>query len=153
TAQEMIEALDAFAVRAKLTGSNTAMGRFMTQLFGSKKEPWVESSAPGTERTEVSGESDATDDGQDEDNEKTAVVAEEERPRPSSPRIPNPSAGRQSAQMSAQSPDVATWQETETRRDTPGRIARSPSLPFEPRTPPGGSDKMAATLAGTGMGR
>ena len=42
TGQEMIEALDAFAVRAKLTGSNTAMGRFMAQLFGSKQEPWVE---------------------------------------------------------------------------------------------------------------
>ncbi|HEY0191815.1 MAG TPA: protein kinase [Kofleriaceae bacterium] len=42
TAQEMIEALDAFAVRAQLTGSNTAMSRFMTQLFGVRKEPWIE---------------------------------------------------------------------------------------------------------------
>src|SRR5262245_33299493 len=41
TAQELIEALDAFAFRAKLTGSNTAMERFMVQLFGTKKEPWV----------------------------------------------------------------------------------------------------------------
>ena len=41
TAQELIEALDAFAVREKLTGSNTAMGRYMVQLFGSKREPWV----------------------------------------------------------------------------------------------------------------
>jgi serine/threonine-protein kinase len=63
TAQEMIEALDAFAVRAKLTGSNTAMGRFMVQLFGSKKEPWVEGA--GSERTEITepgAESDASDD-------------------------------------------------------------------------------------------
>ena len=37
----MAEALDAFAVREKLTGSATAMGRYMVQLFGSKKEPWV----------------------------------------------------------------------------------------------------------------
>src|SRR5215831_17858552 len=58
TAQEMIEALDAFAVRAKLTGSNTAMGRFMVQLFGSKKEPWVEGAGVVPERTTVgSGES------------------------------------------------------------------------------------------------
>jgi eukaryotic-like serine/threonine-protein kinase len=67
TAQELIEALDAFAVRAKLTGSNTAMGRFMTQLFGSKREPWVD--APNPETTEVSV---VTKD--DPDNEKTAVL-------------------------------------------------------------------------------
>src|SRR5689334_16353843 len=67
TAQEMIEALDAFAVRAKLTGSNTAMGRFMVQLFGSKKEPWVEGAAG--ERTQLTEAGDsATDD------EKTLLV-------------------------------------------------------------------------------
>ena len=48
TAAEMNEALDAFAVRAKLTGSNSAMSRFMTQLFGVKREPWVEGEAPQT---------------------------------------------------------------------------------------------------------
>jgi len=68
TAQELIEALDAFAVRAKLTGSGTAMGRFMTQLFGSKKEPWVDTHP--SERTEISIEQ-----GEDIDNEKTSVVA------------------------------------------------------------------------------
>jgi hypothetical protein len=41
TAQELNEALDAFAVREKLTGTNTAMGRYMVQLFGTKKEPWI----------------------------------------------------------------------------------------------------------------
>jgi len=67
SAQELIEALDAFAVRAKLTGSNTAMGRFMTQLFGSKKEPWVEGPRTvNSEKTEITGG--------DDDNEKTSVV-------------------------------------------------------------------------------
>jgi serine/threonine-protein kinase len=64
TAQELIEALDAFGMRAKLTGSNTALGRYMTQLFGSKKEPWVEGVAPG-DKTEISEEI---------DNDKTHVV-------------------------------------------------------------------------------
>jgi serine/threonine protein kinase len=80
SAQELIEALDAFAVRAKLTGSNTAMGRFMTQLFGSKKEPWVEgarSHATG-EPTEITGG--------DEDNEKTQLVegrgTQQQQPQP-----------------------------------------------------------------------
>jgi len=50
SAHELIEALDAFAVREKLIGSNTAMGRYMTQLFGSKKEPWV---AGGGDSTDV----------------------------------------------------------------------------------------------------
>ncbi|HEY4182232.1 MAG TPA: protein kinase [Kofleriaceae bacterium] len=69
TGQELIEALDAFAVRAKLTGSNTAMGRFMTQLFGAKKEPWV-SSEQGGDRTEISDAGGVSD----PDNEKTAIV-------------------------------------------------------------------------------
>ncbi|MDQ3333879.1 MAG: serine/threonine protein kinase [Myxococcota bacterium] len=64
TAQELIEALDAFAVRAKLTGSNTAMGRFMLQLFGSRREPWVDGGHG--DRTEISE--------LDVDNEKTTVV-------------------------------------------------------------------------------
>jgi serine/threonine protein kinase len=42
TAQELVDALDTFAVRWKLTTSNTAIGRFLTQLFGERKEPWVE---------------------------------------------------------------------------------------------------------------
>jgi serine/threonine-protein kinase len=145
TAQEMIEALDAFAVRAKLTGSNTAMGRFMTQLFGSKKEPWVEQSQ--SDRTEIS------DDHDGEDNEKTAVVEDKDRPRQSSPRIPNPSAGRITAQGAAAMPmipDASAWQEADPRQS--GRSARNPALPFEQRTPPGGHDKMvAASLASTGL--
>ncbi len=79
TGQEMIEALDAFAVRAKLTGSNTAMGRFMTQLFGQKKEPWVESATNTfSDRTaDHARESELID--EDEDNEqKTQVVDDRE---------------------------------------------------------------------------
>ena len=34
-------------MRAKLTGSNTAMGRFMVQLFGTKQEPWVDGGDAG----------------------------------------------------------------------------------------------------------
>jgi serine/threonine-protein kinase len=90
TAQEMIEALDAFTVRAKLTGSNTAMGRFMVQLFGSRKEPWVEAAMAQDatddtvrrpigelgERTEISdpGEHDA-------DQEKTSILDDRDRQR------------------------------------------------------------------------
>ncbi len=71
TAQELVEALDAFTVRAKLTGSNTAMGRFMVQLFGAKKEPWVERQAP--DHTEIS---DAAGDRTERelDSEKTTLA-------------------------------------------------------------------------------
>ncbi|MDB4961328.1 MAG: serine/threonine protein kinase [Myxococcales bacterium] len=77
--QELIEALDAFAVRAKLTGSNTAMGRFMTQLFGSKREPWIDhhpeqQPAQSGEKTEISVVEN------DSDNEKTAIVEQREMP-------------------------------------------------------------------------
>jgi serine/threonine protein kinase len=135
TAAEMIEALDAFAQRAKLVGSNTAMGRFMTQLFGSKKEPWVEGAeAPDrTTLSEPSGEMEA-------DNEKTLVV--EDR-RAQSPRMATQQGGYQPQHVAhAQAPaDAAAWQQGEARR------------PFEQRTPPGGNAKqaMTSTLAGTGM--
>jgi serine/threonine protein kinase len=76
TGQELIEALDAFVVRAKLTGSNTAMGRFMTQLFGSKKEPWVNHHQTG-EKTEISIEG---GDEVDSDNEKTSIVEHHQVP-------------------------------------------------------------------------
>ncbi len=67
-ALEMNEALDAFSVRAKITGSNTAMGRFMVQLFGQRKEPWIEGSM-GTERTQINdGEVDP------EEQEKTTLI-------------------------------------------------------------------------------
>jgi serine/threonine protein kinase len=95
TAQEMIEALDAFTVRAKLTGSNTAMGRFMVQLFGSRKEPWVEVAPepeitgetvrhPGaigepTQVNEPAHDRDADD--HDADLDETAVLKDRDRKR------------------------------------------------------------------------
>ncbi|NVB78028.1 MAG: serine/threonine protein kinase [Kofleriaceae bacterium] len=89
TGQEMIEALDAFAVRAKLTGSNTAMGRFMVQLFGSKKEPWVEAPPAGdrTQVTEPSGEVDGDND------EKTLLIEERQRPSQRMPTATAPGVG------------------------------------------------------------
>jgi serine/threonine protein kinase len=92
TGQELIEALDRFAVGAKLTGSNTAMGRFMTQLFGTRKEPWVDGgSAVAGEKTEITGG--------DPDNEKTKVV----EPRPAG-------IAAVAAQISAAATDAAAWQ-------------------------------------------
>jgi serine/threonine-protein kinase len=75
TAQELIEALDAFTVRAKLTGSNTAMGRFMLQLFGTKKEPWIDAAVQSTDHTLVTpAELDDEEDENDE-NDETLVIA------------------------------------------------------------------------------
>jgi len=132
TAAEMIEALDAFAQRAKLVGSNTAMGRFMVQLFGSKKEPWVEGadSPDRTQITETSGDGEPVG---DDDNEKTHVVD-------------NSRAHQQLMH------DAAAWQ---------GADARRPAVPFEQRTPAGGSQRqmplpaphqpMTATLTGAAV--
>jgi eukaryotic-like serine/threonine-protein kinase len=72
SAQELIEALDAFTVRAKLTGSNTAMGRFMLQLFGTKKEPWIDAATQTSDHTLVTpGELEEYED----DNDETQVVS------------------------------------------------------------------------------
>jgi len=77
TAQELTEALDALALRAKLTGTNTAMGRFMVQLFGTKKEPWIDPGAHGAENTLVTpaGDLDRYHDDEDADNDETLVVS------------------------------------------------------------------------------
>jgi len=72
SAQELIEALDAFTVRAKLTGSNTAMGRFMLQLFGTKKEPWIDAAVQSTDHTLVTPAE--LDDDDDEENNETQVI-------------------------------------------------------------------------------
>ncbi len=116
TAAEMIEALDAFTVRAKLNGSDTAMGRFMTQLFGSKREPWVEGSSPGgPDRTQIT----ETDDDGEVDNEKTSII--EER-RPSSPH------------MEAQRPPSSRAQ-TDALPEVPAPVRPTP-MPKRSSSPP-----------------
>jgi serine/threonine-protein kinase len=67
TAQQLIEALDAFAVREKLTGTNTSMGRFMVQLFGTKKEPWV--GGGGNEPTAIGGATVEPEDEHEHEND------------------------------------------------------------------------------------
>jgi serine/threonine-protein kinase len=74
TGQELIDALDAFTVRAKLSGSNTAMGRFMLQLFGTKKEPWIDTPVQGSDPTVVTPVAMDHDDDDDDYNE-TQIVA------------------------------------------------------------------------------
>jgi len=152
TGQEMIEALDAFAVRAKLTGSNTAMGRFMVQLFGSKKEPWVESSGGG-DRTQVTGESEPA-----EEDEKTTLIEDRQQPQPN--RAPTatapgtgigPQLGRQSGEVGSLSASAAA---TDWNHDSRAGRQSSPRFGVEPqpRTPPNGyqGPVSTSTLAGTG---
>jgi serine/threonine-protein kinase len=132
--QEMIEALDAFAVRAKLTGSNTAMGRFMVQLFGSKREPWVEGGGGG-DRTQVTGSSAEVD---AENDEKTLLV-ERGQQVPHVHRAATattPGGGRSSGSAQALPADAAAaeWQ-LDSR---PGRQTPRPGLPFESRAPQNG---------------
>ncbi|HEU4734524.1 MAG TPA: protein kinase [Kofleriaceae bacterium] len=75
SAQELIEALDAFTVRAKLTGSNTAMGRFMLQLFGTKKEPWIDAAAHSADHTLVTEAQLVESDDDPDENDETQVLA------------------------------------------------------------------------------
>jgi serine/threonine-protein kinase len=148
TAQEMIEALDAFAVRAKLTGSNTAMGRFMVQLFGSKREPWVEGAADRTQVTEPSGEANVEDEktllveGRQPPTDRMQRPMEMERPvMQRAPTATTPGVGRGSGSapsIPAGPPAAAAeWQlDSRVGRQSSPR----PGLPFESRTPPNGND-------------
>jgi serine/threonine-protein kinase len=146
TAQELTEALDAFTVRAKLTGSNTAMGRFMVQLFGTKKEPWIDAGTAGNEHTLVTA-ADADLDDEEEDNDETLVVSNRHdlqarlnqlsapaRPAPVAPA--SASASGPIALPGASLP-VATSNDSSGRyvverpsRPSARRSAERPSLPF-----------------------
>lgn len=104
TAQEMIEALDSFAVRAQLTASNTALGRFMTQLFGPKREPWVEGANSDRTQVSISG---MTPEG---DNVKTVVLRVRDQARGAmNEQLANPEY------ESPGSPDPTAWQQPEPR--------------------------------------
>jgi eukaryotic-like serine/threonine-protein kinase len=139
TGQEMIEALDAFAVRAKLTGSNTAMGRFMVQLFGSKREPWVEGgNGERTQLTEPSGEIDPDND------EKTHLIEDRQPPAhraATAPMVVAPSrpspASHGGNPMMASSP--AEWQQ---QHDS-GRPTTRSGMGYQ--TPQNGAASMQST--------
>ncbi|HEU0030384.1 MAG TPA: serine/threonine-protein kinase [Kofleriaceae bacterium] len=136
TAQELIEALDAFAVRAKLTGSNTAMGRFMTQLFGTKKEPWIDGG--NLVRTDINANAG------DVDNEKTTLVEgrhEEGTERDEASRFPTEQVA------SLRGPDAAAWQAPTNPERKSARI--SAQRAWDPDT---GADVDAALTAPTVLG-
>ncbi|HET9992602.1 MAG TPA: serine/threonine-protein kinase, partial [Kofleriaceae bacterium] len=128
TAQEMTEALDSFAVRMKLTGSNTAMGRFMTQLFGSKKEPWVEHAS---DRTQISEQPPEHDEG---DNDKTMVVEDRDRATTSNDRDRAVTSDEHSASPHLQAP-MAMPLPAPAQPDAWLQPRAAPGLPFETRTP------------------
>lgn len=152
TAQEMIEALDAFAVRAKLTGSNTAMSRFMVQLFGQKREPWVDA-ARVDERTQISNPADLHDPEMDEKTllvegrqppsiyraptarDETSDSTAEWHPEPSPPEPPPPEPAPPRPPAPAETRPVAV----ESPVASAGTPASSdPVSAPEPYVPPGG---------------
>ena len=107
TAQELGEALDGFAMRAKLTGSNTALSRFMTQLFGTKREPWVD--GPREElgdKTEIS----------DPDDARTALIEAHHQDEPS---VPN----------------ALAWQAEDSQQKTARGMGPTPYDRLTPSTP------------------
>jgi len=129
TAQEMTEALDAFTVRMKLTGSNTAMGRFMTQLFGSKKEPWVDG---GADRTQITDDQPAHDEG---DNEKTFVVEDRDRAATANDDSGDDDAHDTLSGGLAGRAATANERPPSLPLPAPRPSQPGPALPFETRTP------------------
>ncbi|HET7502473.1 MAG TPA: protein kinase [Kofleriaceae bacterium] len=148
TAQELIEALDAFTVRAKLTGSNTAMGRFMLQLFGTKKEPWIDAGAQSTDHTLVTqAELSESDDDPDENDETQVLANRQDVQRAlgelnvgparsaSSPSLSALPAGRPTSRASSITGppavgDAARGASEAAKRPSVRRMVERPSLPF-----------------------
>ncbi len=146
-ASEMIEALDAFAVRAKLPGSNTAMGRFMTQLFGERKEPWVIESMPpppvvsSSDPTQVTfghGHDDRAQTSSEDDeneNDKTTLMSQDDLD--DTPMV----SQAQHADAAAWSANDATGQQRQSARmaaarpNVPYAAPMSSSGPYPPKRP------------------
>jgi eukaryotic-like serine/threonine-protein kinase len=126
TGQELIEALDALAVRAKLTGSNTAMGRFMQQLFGTKKEPWIDAVVQSTDYTLVTAmavednDDDHEDDNED-DNDETLVVSNRQDVQRVLEELHRPGRAATAGGLAVAEPG---------KRSSALRSAERPSLPF-----------------------
>jgi serine/threonine-protein kinase len=172
SAQELIEALDAFTVRAKLTGSNTAMGRFMLQLFGTKKEPWIDATAQSSDHTLVTP---AELDDYEDDNDETLVVSSRQEVQRALAYFNNapPGAHPAAAAPPASLPQLHTMQpaptptrlvpDTDTgarsageaaRRMPPRRSENRPSLPFanpSAATPPQPTPPQPAALPSMGV--
>jgi serine/threonine-protein kinase len=124
TGAELIEALDAFTVRAKLTGSNTSMGRFMIQLFGTKKEPWVDGVPVA----------DANVNLDDSENEKTTLIDQKQDTLPT--EKVGEDEGTTNPPAVVVDGEAAAWQ-------TPERKAPSNRMPAV-RTP--APERVAASL-------
>ena len=109
------------------------MGRFMVQLFGSRKEPWVESATAQGERTEITDEHD----DQAIDNEKTTLVDDDERERlrvasardedekPSSRAPTAPMGAQQAAELAAWSDPKQTGRVAQRHNHRRGAVPQS----------------------------
>ncbi len=146
SAQELIEALDAFTVRAKLTGSNTAMSRFMGQLFGTKKEPWIDTGLQSTDHTLVTPAEISELD--DDDNNETQVLSGRQEVQhaleqlnvspPAVARTPSPVLAAPSAAAAPPTePQLRPPPGMErARRPSVRRTGERPALPFSGTPPP-----------------
>jgi serine/threonine protein kinase len=124
TAQEMIEALDAFAARARLAASASALKRFMTRVFGPNKEPWAD--VGNTDRTQVG----APAEREDADNVKTVVLRLRDPGKDEAPQL---DVWGDVASEATSSQDPAAWQQPEPR----ARMrTRPPKLAFDVATDP-----------------
>jgi serine/threonine-protein kinase len=131
TGQEMIEALDAFAVRAKLTASNTAMGRFMVQLFGSKKEPWVEGPANQGDATQISDPGSEPD----HDNDEKTTLIESSHQQKLQRAMTAPGTGV----SDEQSVGAANWDQPPARGQSTAPMPMGGAMPIQaypPMAPP-----------------
>ena len=146
TGQELIEALDAFTVRAKLTGSNTAMGRFMQQLFGTKKEPWIEGPSEPSDPVDHTVVTPMEVDDYEEDNDETLVISSRHDVQralddlnvPGRPRaITTPGAAREVTPRGTAREVTPRGVPEPVQRISSRRIVERPSLPFAaPLAPP-----------------
>ena len=177
TAQDLLEALDDFMVKSKLSSSATALSRYMTKVFGSKREPWVDRTggtnppplgasspagpAPG-EATEIASTSSARAVGSDTLQPNDSLVPPRESrvmaaqqapaPRPPSGQMPAPSGivSRPTPQpMAAQPAPIASGAPT-VMMSGPGPAVRPTPQPMAAQQPPLGSGAPTVMMNGPG---
>ncbi|MBK7536042.1 MAG: protein kinase [Myxococcales bacterium] len=163
TAQDLIEALDAFTQRAKLTCTNTAMARFMVQLFGEPREPWE--TLPADSRRALSSSPDASasvstsvNDGEEFDsddlptlhNGSAGALARAGRAHaPTAPNVPGAPSARSASPSSSAGNSQAV-----VRTRTPS-VSSAPSVSggrvHTPTTPPPSRSQTSAASSSAGL--
>ncbi|HLL24331.1 MAG TPA: protein kinase, partial [Kofleriaceae bacterium] len=138
---QLLEALESFAVSARMSLSTMALGRFMREMFGEQQEPWLSQHRGAVVPQQESTISNTNSRGSEREIHRAPTVG-------TGPREPLPVAPSPRAPTSAEEPrDVAEWNAGAYPAGPPPEalVVQHPAI----ATPPLGSQPIAVVPHGT----